>query len=339
MKSLPSSTTLRVRNLQATLVQKKSRLNLVRGIDFEIMAGETLALVGESGSGKSLTALSIMRLLARNATWDCQGEVLFQNGDRPAQNLFALAENDMRHLRGHQVAMIFQEPMTCLNPVITVGQQIAESVRLHLGLDQSSANARALRALEQVEIPAAQQRFQEYPHQLSGGMRQRVMIAMAMVCEPRLLIADEPTTALDVTIQAQILNLMSRLQKDTGMAMLFITHNLGVVAHHADRVAVMYAGQIVEHGKVSEVFASPQHPYTQGLLACLPGRARQLSKQTGQTVALQDIPGQAPSLAELPLGCSFAPRCGACQSTCCQTPPAWRGSPTHTALCHFDFAA
>jgi peptide/nickel transport system ATP-binding protein len=339
VKSLPSSTTLRVRNLQTTLVQKNARLNLVRCIDFEIMAGETLALVGESGSGKSLTALSIMRLLARNATWECQGEVLFQNGDRPAQNLLTLAENDMRHLRGHQVAMIFQEPMTCLNPVITVGQQIAESVRLHLGLDQSSANARALRALEQVEIPAAQQRFQEYPHQLSGGMRQRVMIAMAMVCEPRLLIGDEPTTALDVTIQAQILNLMSRLQKDTGMAMLFITHNLGVVAHHANRVAVMYAGQIVEHGKVSEVFASPQHPYTQGLLACLPGRARQLSKQTGQTVALQDIPGQAPSLAELPLGCSFAPRCGACQSTCCQTPPAWRGSPTHTALCHFDFTA
>jgi peptide/nickel transport system ATP-binding protein len=339
VKSLPSSTTLRVRNLQTTLVQKNARLNLVRGIDFEIMAGETLALVGESGSGKSLTALSIMRLLARNATWDCQGEVLFQNGERSAQNLLTLAENDMRHLRGHQVAMIFQEPMTCLNPVITVGQQIAESVRLHLGLDPSSANARALRALEQVEIPAAQQRFHEYPHQLSGGMRQRVMIAMAMVCEPRLLIADEPTTALDVTIQAQILNLMSRLQKDTGMAMLFITHNLGVVAHHADRVAVMYAGQIVEHGNVSEVFASPQHPYTQGLLACLPGRARQLSKQTGQTVALQDIPGQAPSLAELPLGCSFAPRCSACQSTCDQTPPAWRGSPTHTALCHFDFAA
>jgi len=339
VKSLPSSATLRVRNLQTTLVQKNARLNLVRGIDFEITAGETLALVGESGSGKSLTALSIMRLLARNATWDCQGEVLFQNSDRPAQNLLALAENNMRHLRGHQVAMIFQEPMTCLNPVITVGKQIAESVRLHLGLDPSSANARALRALEQVEIPAAQQRFHEYPHQLSGGMRQRVMIAMAMVCEPRLLIADEPTTALDVTIQAQILNLMSRLQKDTGMAMLFITHNLGVVAHHADRVAVMYAGQIVEHGKVSEVFASPQHPYTQGLLACLPGRARQLSKQTGQKVALQDIPGQAPSLAELPVGCSFAPRCSACQSVCYQTPPAWRGSPTHTALCHFDFTA
>ena len=334
-----ASPTLRVQNLQITLVQKNERLNLVRGIDFEVMPGETLALVGESGSGKSLTALSIMRLLARNAQWHCQGQVLFQNGTEPAQDLLTLSEQTMRQLRGHQVAIIFQEPMTCLNPVMTVGQQIAESVRLHLGLDQAAANARALRALEQVEIPAAHQRFHEYPHQLSGGMRQRVMIAMSMVCEPRLLIADEPTTALDVTIQAQILNLMSRLQKDTGMAMLFITHNLGVVAHHAERVAVMYAGQIVEHSKVNEVFAKPQHPYTQGLLACLPGRARQLSKQTGQAIALQDIPGQAPSMAEIPQGCSFAPRCSACQTSCKEIFPAWRGSAEHKALCHFELAA
>jgi peptide/nickel transport system ATP-binding protein len=335
----PSPLTLRVRNLQTTLVQKNVRMKLVRGIDFEVLPGETLALVGESGSGKSLTALSVMRLLAHNAQWDCQGEVVFQNGTEPAQDLLSLSEQAMRKLRGHQVAMIFQEPMTCLNPVMTVGQQIAESVRLHLGLDQAAANARALRALEQVEIPAAHQRFHEYPHQLSGGMRQRVMIAMSMVCEPRLLIADEPTTALDVTIQAQILNLMSRLQKDTGMAMLFITHNLGVVAHHAERVAVMYAGQIVELGKVDEVFAKPQHPYTQGLLACLPGRARQLSKQTGQTVALQDIPGQAPSMAETPQGCSFAPRCSVCQTSCKEISPAWRGSAEHKALCHFELAA
>jgi peptide/nickel transport system ATP-binding protein len=337
--SASASATLRVRNLQTTLVQKNARLNLVRGIDFEVMPGETLALVGESGSGKSLTALSIMRLLARNAQWHCQGQAFFHNGTEPAQDLLTLSEQSMRQLRGHQVAMIFQEPMTCLNPVMTVGQQIAESARLHLGLDQAAANARALRALEQVEIPAAHQRFHEYPHQLSGGMRQRVMIAMSMVCEPRLLIADEPTTALDVTIQAQILNLMSRLQKDTGMAMLFITHNLGVVAHHAERVAVMYAGQIVEHGKVDEVFTKPQHPYTLGLLACLPGRARQLSKQTGQIVALQDIPGQAPSMAEIPQGCSFAPRCSACQNSCKEIFPAWRGSAEHKALCHFELAA
>jgi len=335
----PSLPTLRVLNLQTTLVQKNARLNLVRGIDFEVMPSETLALVGESGSGKSLTALSIMRLLARNAQWDCQGEVLFQNGTEPAHNLLTLSEQNMRKMRGHQVAMIFQEPMTCLNPVMTVGQQIAESVRLHLGLDSAAAHARALRALKQVEIPAAHHRFHEYPHQLSGGMRQRVMIAMAMVCEPRLLIADEPTTALDVTIQAQILNLIGRLQKDTGMAMLFITHNLGVVAHHAKRVAVMYAGQIVEHGNVGDVFAKPQHPYTQGLLACLPGRARQLTQQTGQTVALQDIPGQAPAMSETPQGCSFAPRCSASQATCQQSLPAWRGPAEHKALCHFDLAA
>ena len=336
---LTPTPTLRVRRLNTTLVQKNARLNLIRSIDFEVMPGETLALVGESGSGKSLTALSIMRLLARNAHWDCQGEVVFQNGTEPAQNLLNLSEHNMRKLRGHQVAMIFQEPMTCLNPVMTVGQQIAESVRLHLGLDPTAAKACALRALEQVEIPAAHQRFHEYPHQLSGGMRQRVMIAMSMVCEPRLLIADEPTTALDVTIQAQILNLMGRLQKDTGMAMLFITHNLGVVAHHAARVAVMYAGQIVEHGKVGDVFAKPQHPYTQGLLACLPGRARQLAKQTGQTVALQDIPGQAPSMNQTLQGCSFAPRCSECQTSCNEIPPAWRGSSEHKALCHFELAA
>jgi peptide/nickel transport system ATP-binding protein len=336
MKNPSASATLSVRNLQTTLVQKSGHLNLVRGIDFEVMPGETLALVGESGSGKSLTALSIMQLLARNAQWHCQGEVMFQNGTEPAHNLLTLTEPEMRKLRGHQVAMIFQEPMTCLNPVMTVGQQISESVRLHLGTDKTSANARALRALEQVEIPAAQQRFHEYPHQLSGGMRQRVMIAMSMVCAPRLLIADEPTTALDVTIQAQILNLMGRLQKDTGMAILFITHNLGVVAHHAARVAVMYAGQIVEHGKVDDVFARPQHPYTQGLLACLPGRARQLSKQTGHAVSLQDIPGQAPSMAETPLGCSFAPRCSACQTQCQTSLPTWRGSAEHPTLCHFE---
>ena len=331
-----SLATLSVCNLQTSLLQKKGPLNLVRGIYFEVMQGETLALVGESGSGKSLTALSIMRLLARNAQWQCQGEVLFKDNQGLEYNLLTLPEKSMRTLRGHRIAMIFQEPMTCLNPVITVGQQISESVKLHLGLDQSSAKASALRALEQVEIPAAQQRFQEYPHQLSGGMRQRVMIAMAMICKPQLLIADEPTTALDVTIQAQILNLMARLQKDTGMSMLFITHNLGVVAHHAQRVAVMYAGQIVEQGSVADVFSHTQHPYTKGLLACLPGRARQLSKQTGQRVALLDIPGQAPSMAITPKGCSFAPRCHACFEKCLQSLPEWRGLPAHTSLCHLE---
>jgi peptide/nickel transport system ATP-binding protein len=232
--------------------------------------------------------------------------------------------------------MIFQEPMTCLNPVLTVGEQIAESVRLHLGLSKSAARQRALQALEQVEIPAARQRLDEYPHQMSGGMRQRVMIAMAMVCEPQVLIADEPTTALDVTIQAQILALMSRLQRDTGMSMLFITHNLGVVAHHAERVAVMYAGEVVEHADVHALFAQPAHPYTQGLLACLPGRARQLSLKEGRRMALQDIPGQAPAMNRLGAGCSFAERCASRMPQCSLQAPVWQGDAAQGRACHLE---
>jgi peptide/nickel transport system ATP-binding protein len=325
---------LEVKNLSTTLLQRDGALPLVRGVSFELHAGQTLALVGESGSGKSLTALSLMRLLARNARWQCSGEALFTDAAGHSHDLLQLSPTRMRQLRGNQIAMIFQEPMTCLNPVLPVGEQIAESVRLHLGLNTTAARAQALRALEQVEIPAARQRLDEYPHQLSGGMRQRVMIAMAMVCEPRVLIADEPTTALDVTIQAQILALMSRLQKDTGMSMLFITHNLGVVAHHAERVAVMYAGQVVEQAGVSELFARPAHPYTQGLLACLPGRARQLARQTGQAVALQDIPGQAPAMDRLGPGCSFADRCSASLPQCSLQPPPRQGTSAHHRSCH-----
>ena len=279
---------LQVRDLHTRLLQGNSPLPLVRGVSFDLHDGQTLALVGESGSGKSLTALSLMRLLARNARWECTGEALLTDAQGQQHDMLQVSDEHMRQLRGHQIAMIFQEPMTCLNPVLPVGEQIAESVRLHLGLDARAARAQALRALEQVEMPAARQRLDEYPHQLSGGMRQRVMIAMAMVCEPRVLIADEPTTALDVTIQAQILALMSRLQKDTGMSMLFITHNLGVVAHHAERVAVMYAGQVVEQAGVHELFAKPAHPYTQGLLACLPGRALiQLIQTSGGSVQFE----------------------------------------------------
>jgi peptide/nickel transport system ATP-binding protein len=291
-------------------------------------------LVGESGSGKSLTALTLMRLLARNARWQCTGQALLRDEAGQTHDLLSISSQDMRQLRGNRVAMIFQEPMTCLNPVLPVGEQIAESVRLHRGLDRRAARAQALRALEQVEIPAASQRLDEYPHQLSGGMRQRVMIAMAMVCEPQVLIADEPTTALDVTIQAQILQLMSRLQQQTGMSMLFITHNLGVVAHHAERVAVMYAGQVVEQAGVAELFARPAHPYTQGLLACLPGRARQLAKQTGRAVPLQDISGQAPAMHALGPGCSFAPRCRASLPVCTAESPPWRAEGSHRRLCH-----
>ena len=325
---------LQVRDLHTRLLQASGALPLVRGVSFDLYDGQTLALVGESGSGKSLTALTLMRLLARNARWQCTGQALLRDEAGQTHDLLSIGSQDMRQLRGNRVAMIFQEPMTCLNPVLPVGEQIAESVRLHRGLDRRAARAQALRALEQVEIPAASQRLDEYPHQLSGGMRQRVMIAMAMVCEPQVLIADEPTTALDVTIQAQILQLMSRLQQQTGMSMLFITHNLGVVAHHAERVAVMYAGQVVEQAGVAELFAQPAHPYTQGLLACLPGRARQLAKQTGRAVPLQDISGQAPAMHALGPGCSFAPRCRASLPVCTAESPPWRAEGSHRRLCH-----
>lgn len=327
---------LQVRNLTTTLVQSDGVVPLVRGVSFDLHGGQTLALVGESGSGKSLTALSIMRLLARNARWQCGGQALFTDASGQTRDVLQLSDTEMRQLRGHQMAMIFQEPMTCLNPVLTVGEQIAESVRLHWGLNKRDARQRALHALQQVEIPAAGQRMDEYPHQLSGGMRQRVMIAMAMVCEPQVLIADEPTTALDVTIQAQILSLMSRLQRETGMSMLFITHNLGVVAHHAERVAVMYAGQVVEQANVHALFAQPEHPYTQGLLACLPGRARQLSLQEGRRMALQDIPGQAPAMDRLGAGCSFAERCASRLPICSLQSPEWQGNAAHARACHLE---
>ncbi len=326
---------LSVRGLTTTLLERKGPVPLVRGIDFDLFDGQTLALVGESGSGKSLTALSVMRLLSRNAQWACSGQVIFSDRQGRPRDLLSLPEPEMRALRGHQVAMIFQEPMTCLNPVLTVGEQIAESARVHLGFDAAAARAQALRALEQVEIAAARQRLDEYPHQLSGGMRQRVMIAMAMVCSPRVLIADEPTTALDVTIQAQILALMQRLQKDSGMATLFITHNLGVVAHHADQVAVMYAGRMVETADVMGLFMRPQHPYTEGLLNCLPGRARQRARRLGQPVALQDIAGQAPAMDRLPPGCSFAGRCSHAQPRCAEGEVPWQGPHQHRVLCHF----
>ena len=306
-------------------------VHLVRGIDFDIRCGQTLALVGESGSGKSLTSLSLMRLLARSQTWSHQGSALFTAADGRQHDLLSAEEATLRGLRGNHMAMIFQEPMTCLNPVLSIGDQLSEPLRLHKGLDAQAARLEALRALDEVEIPAAAQRLGQYPHQLSGGMRQRVMIAMAMVCRPRLLIADEPTTALDVTIQAQILKLITRLRKERGMAVLFITHNLGVVAHHADDVAVMYAGQIVEATAVKTLFSSPVHPYTQALLRCLPGqrrlgRARHELESPGDPAAspaLYAIRGQAPNMAQLGGGCAFAPRCDSAQTDCQTQPPTW----------------
>jgi peptide/nickel transport system ATP-binding protein len=311
------SARLEVKGLSTSFATDAGRIQSVADVSFSIEPGRTLALVGESGSGKSVTSLSLMGLHARTSQPQVAGEAWFVRRDGKRVNLLAIGEAERRELRGNELAMIFQEPMTSLNPVLTIGEQIAESVRLHKGVDRAAANARALRMLELVEIPAAARRLHEYPHQLSGGMRQRVMIAMAMACDPTLLIADEPTTALDVTIQAQILALMGRLQKETGMSLLFITHNLGVVAQYADDVAVMYAGRIVETAPVRELFANPRHPYTRGLLACLPGVAR----AQGAKRRLTAIPGQVSSPFAPPPGCAFAPRCSLRTDACDQAMP------------------
>ena len=312
---------LRVSNLSTSFMTERGRVTCVADVSFDIPSGQTLALVGESGSGKSVTSLGLMGLHAAGSQAIVGGEAWFRCRDGRSVDLLALDERRHRGLRGNELAMIFQEPMTSLNPVLTVGEQIAESARLHLDMGHEAARAHALRMLDLVEIPAAARRVKEYPHQLSGGMRQRVMIALAMACTPTLLIADEPTTALDVTIQAQILALIQRLQKETGMSVLFITHNLGVVAETADHVAVMYAGRIVEAAPVTDLFARPSHPYTQGLLACLPGMAPR--RTAGETrPRLQAISGQVCSPFDPPPGCAFAPRCSQRQQACERAMPA-----------------
>ena len=312
---------LRVSNLSTSFMTERGRVTCVADVSFDIPSGHTLALVGESGSGKSVTSLGLMGLHAAGSQAIVGGEAWFRCRDGRSVDLLALDERRHRGLRGNELAMIFQEPMTSLNPVLTVGEQIAESARLHLDMGHEAARAHALRMLDLVEIPAAARRVKEYPHQLSGGMRQRVMIALAMACTPTLLIADEPTTALDVTIQAQILALIQRLQKETGMSVLFITHNLGVVAETADHVAVMYAGRIVEAAPVADLFARPSHPYTQGLLACLPGMAPR--RTAGETrPRLQAISGQVCSPFDPSPGCAFAPRCSQRQQACERAMPA-----------------
>ena len=310
---------LDVRHLSAAFDTEEGRVQAVADVSFVIRPGRTTAIVGESGSGKSVTSLALMRLLPRGLSTHVSGQALFVNRAGEAVDLLTLAEPRLRAIRGNEVAMIFQEPMTSLNPLFTVGEQIAESLRLHKRLDRAAARAQALRMLELVEIPAAPQRQHEYPHQLSGGMRQRVMIAQAMACEPSLLIADEPTTALDVTIQAQILALMRRLQAETGMSILFITHNLGVVAHHADDVVVLYAGRVVESAPVRPLFAQPEHPYTQGLLACLPGKARVPGQPKPKR--LFAIRGQVSSPLAPPPGCAFEPRCDLALPACREAIP------------------
>ncbi|WP_368646460.1 ABC transporter ATP-binding protein [Castellaniella ginsengisoli] len=320
---------LDVRSLSTSFATEDGRIQSVADVSFRLMPGQTLALVGESGSGKSVTSLSLMGLHAKTSDAQVQGEAHFVLRDGRTVDLLRLDQKALRGLRGNEMAMVFQEPMTSLNPVLTVGEQIAESVRLHMGLDKAEAMAHARRMLELVEIPAAAQRVREYPHQMSGGMRQRVMIALAMACDPTLLIADEPTTALDVTIQAQILALMGRLQRETGMSILFITHNLGVVAQYADAIAVMYAGRIVETASVGDLFAEPLHPYTRGLLGCLPGVARKRDQEEANRRMdgvprrrLQAIPGQVSSPLAPPPGCAFAPRCGRRQAACDAAMPA-----------------
>ncbi|MDQ2817619.1 MAG: ABC transporter ATP-binding protein [Candidatus Eremiobacteraeota bacterium] len=315
---------LSVKDLAVTFRTDDGIVRAVNGLSFELKAGETLGIVGESGSGKSVSALSIMRLIAMPPGRIERGQILFKDRD-----LLTVSEAEMRHIRGDEISMIFQDPMTSLNPVLTVGDQIAEAIILHQHKSKKEAFKRAIDMLKLVRIPAAENRIRDYPHQFSGGMRQRVMIAMALSCDPELLIADEPTTALDVTIQAQILDLMRDLQQRLNSAIILITHDLGVVAEVCERVLVMYAGNIVEYGTVDQIFNSPKHPYTWGLLDSLP---RLDEKQRKRLVPIE---GQPPNLLRLPTGCAFAPRCRYAQPEHAVVPPPLIDfGDGHVARCH-----
>ncbi|MER9645245.1 ABC transporter ATP-binding protein [Mesorhizobium sp. M0239] len=314
---------LDVRNLETHFYGQESVTRALGGISFQVKKGETLGVVGESGCGKSVTALSILRLLPKMTARTVGGKVCFHGSD-----LLRLSDRQMRRIRGDQIAMIFQDPMTSLNPVYTVGRQIAEAVQIHTGASRSDAMAKAGEMLRLVRIADPERRVNNYPHEMSGGMRQRAMIAMALACSPELLIADEPTTALDVTIQAQILRLIVDLKERTGTAVMFITHDLGVVAETCQRVIVMYAGQIVEQANVIDLFAHPAHPYTQGLMRSVPDPRR------GRQRRLPEIPGIVPNLREPIVGCSFAPRCPFAIDICREKSPALRGvGLSHAAAC------
>ena len=311
---------LEVHELVTEFRTERGAVRAVDGVSFEVAPRSTLAVVGESGSGKSVTALSIMRLVASPPGRIAHGAIVYDGKD-----LLALPEPAMRAIRGNRIAMIFQEPMTSLNPVFTVGAQVGEAVRLHQGKSRREAREVAIEMFRKVGIPAPEDRVDAYPHQLSGGMRQRVMIAMALACKPDLLIADEPTTALDVTIQAQILELLARLQDELGMSILLITHDLGVVAETSDEVVVMYAGRVVERAPTRSLFAAPRHHYTSGLLRSIPtGRGR-----------LVEIPGMVPSLAELPAGCKFADRCPEVRERCRAEEPELVTLGEHRVRCHY----
>jgi peptide/nickel transport system ATP-binding protein len=319
-------TVLDVKGLQTVFFTNSGLFRAVDDVSFSVRRGETLAIVGESGCGKSVTALSLMRLVPDPPGRIVGGSVMLEGTD-----LLGLDENEMRQIRGNRISMIFQEPMTSLNPVMRIGDQITEAVRLHRTMPAKEAWDQAVRMLRLVRIPEPEQRALEYPHQLSGGMRQRAMIAMALTCRPALLIADEPTTALDVTIQAQILALVLELQKELGMGLILITHDLGVVAQTAQRVIVMYAGRKVEEADVEDLFASPRHPYTSGLMASIP---KVPSGNAEADARLIEIPGMVPSLTRLPKGCAFAPRCRFAIARCHEEyPPLERFGTDHLAAC------
>jgi peptide/nickel transport system ATP-binding protein len=320
------ATVLDVKGLRTVFFTNSGLFKAVDDVSFSVRRGETLAIVGESGCGKSVTALSVMRLVPDPPGRIVGGSIMLEGTD-----LLSLDESEMRAIRGNRISMIFQEPMTSLNPVMRIGDQITEAVRLHRQMSRKEATAKAVEMLRLVKIPEAERRAQEYPHQLSGGMRQRAMIAMALACRPALLIADEPTTALDVTIQAQILALILELQKELGMGLVLITHDLGVVAQTAQRVIVMYAGRKVEEADVETLFASPRHPYTRGLMASIPSLP---SLSTNADAPLVEIPGMVPSLTNLPKGCAFAPRCGLVMARCREEyPPLQAWDENHLAAC------
>ncbi|MDO8418913.1 MAG: ABC transporter ATP-binding protein [Rubrivivax sp.] len=321
---------LEIQGLKTHFKTDDGWLHAVDGVDMTIDAGETLGVVGESGCGKSVTAKTVMKLVDMPPGKIVAGRVLWQGRD-----LVPLGDEEMRKVRAKEIAIIFQEPMTSLNPVFTVGEQIAESVRLHEGLSRKDAMDRAVEMLRLVRIPTAESRVRDYPHQFSGGMRQRVMIAIALACNPKLLIADEPTTALDVTIQAQILDLMGELKDRLGMAVMLITHAMGVVAETAQRVVVMYAGKVVEEAPVGELFAHPRHPHTQGLIRSIP----RIDLAATHKVRLEAIAGTVPKLVAPPEGCRFAPRCRFAQPACTSaTPPLRTVAPGHKVACILEAA-
>jgi oligopeptide/dipeptide ABC transporter ATP-binding protein len=314
---------LKIQGLRTQFFTSAGTVKAVDGVTYDVEEGETVAVVGESGCGKSVTALSIMRLVAEPAGRVVDGKIMFQGND-----LLQLDEDEMRKVRGNNIAMVFQEPMTSLNPVLSIGLQLKETVQQHLDVDDATAQARAVELLGLVGMSDAERRLEQYPHHLSGGMRQRVMIAMALSCEPKLIIADEPTTALDVTIQAQILELMKNLTRELGVAMIIITHNLGVVARYADRVNVMYAGKIIESGTAEDIYHNPKHPYTLALLKSVP----RLDQPRG--AKLDPVDGQPPDLAKLDAGCSFRARCRYADDNCAKSfPPTEHIDGIHYSAC------